>query len=165
MDVRAYATTMASYNRWVNGQIFAAATARTDEERRRPVGGAFGSLHATLEHLLVTDQLWLQRFARVPLTAHEGRGRFADFEVLRTERDATDTAIEVWASGVDEAFAGSPFTFTSLAYKRDYTMPGWAAVTHLFNHQTHHRGQAATLLRLLGHEAPLRADLPIIMAE
>jgi uncharacterized damage-inducible protein DinB len=72
MDVRTYATTMASYNRWVNGQIFAAATARTDEERRRPVGGAFGSLHATLEHLLVTDQLWLQRFARVPLTAHEG---------------------------------------------------------------------------------------------
>ncbi|HTV01712.1 MAG TPA: DinB family protein [Luteitalea sp.] len=165
MDVRVYATTMAGYNRWVNEQIFAAAASCADEDRRRAVGGAFGSLHATLEHLLVADQLWLQRFARVPLTAHEGRERLADFEVLRRERVSTDTAIDAWAAALTEDFAAAPFQFTSLAYQRDFTMPGWGAVTHLFNHQTHHRGQVTTLLRLLGCEAALSADLPVILAE
>ena len=34
-----------------------------------------------------------------------------------------------------------------------YRVPMWIAVTHFFNHQTHHRGQITTLLSQLGRDA------------
>jgi uncharacterized damage-inducible protein DinB len=38
-------------------------------------------------------------------------------------------------------------------------LPHWLLVTHLFNHQTHHRGQLTTLLSQLGYD-PGVTDLP-----
>jgi len=30
-------------------------------------------------------------------------------------------------------------------------VPNWALVGHVFNHQTHHRGQISTVLTQMGH--------------
>ena len=51
---------MAAYNRWANRRLYDAASALPDEEYRRPAGVYFGSLHGTLNHLLVVDRLWLR---------------------------------------------------------------------------------------------------------
>jgi uncharacterized damage-inducible protein DinB len=161
MNIREVASTMAAYNRWVNAQIYEAATALSEEERRRTLGGAFGSVHGTLSHLVVSDQVWLQRFRGQPLTwPAAGQDVHADFASLREARLLTDADLEAWAASIDPAFGDRAFSFRSIVYNRDRTVPGWSAVLHLFNHQTHHRGQVMTLLRQLGSTAPISADLP-----
>jgi uncharacterized damage-inducible protein DinB len=159
MNIREVAMAFAAYNRWVNEQIYDAAAALSDADRKREIGGAFGSVHGTLKHLVQADQLWLQRFRGQPLTAHR-QSYPDDFDELRALRLETDRDVDQWAASLDPELGERPFHFVSVAYNRDRTLPGWAAVVHLFNHQTHHRGQVMTLLRQLGCAPGLVADLP-----
>ena len=52
---------LADYNHWANRRIYAAALAMPEEPYRRSTGVFFGSLHGTLNHLLLTDRVWLKR--------------------------------------------------------------------------------------------------------
>ena len=161
MRLQDVAGTMSAYNRWVNTQIYVAAAALPDEARRRSLGGSFDSLHAVLTHLIVGDRVWLQRFRRQPLTVPApGQALFATFDELAAVRLEVDIDIDAFVATLDDGFGDRPFTFTSIAYKCDRTIPGWAAVMHFFNHQTHHRGQVVTMLRQLGSRAPIVLDLP-----
>lgn len=53
---------MARYNAWANARLYAEARAVSDESYRKDVGAFFRSLHGTLNHLLVTDRIWMRRF-------------------------------------------------------------------------------------------------------
>jgi uncharacterized damage-inducible protein DinB len=160
MDLRLYAVRMAAYNRWMNEKVCAAAAGLSDEERKRDLGAAFGSVHGTLNHLLLTDQAWLQRFRGQPVTMKSlDQELHSDFEELRAARAAMDAEIEAWAAQLEEGFGTSPFRFYSVAYGQELTHPGWVLIAHLFNHQAHHRGQLTTLLSQLGADAGV-TDLP-----
>jgi len=163
MDVKEFARGMAAYNRWVNEQLYDAAEAIGEEARRRASGGPFGSIHATLAHLVMADTVWMQRFAGEPLTGFDLPLPQGTFEALRAARVAADDRLERWAASLDETFVTQPYTFTSRAYQRDITMPGWVAVTHVFNHQTHHRGQVITMVRQAGYSGRLSADLAFMV--
>ena len=52
---------LAAYNHWANLQLYGAALQLPEQSYRRPVGVFFGSLHGTLNHLLLTDRIWLRR--------------------------------------------------------------------------------------------------------
>jgi uncharacterized damage-inducible protein DinB len=67
--------------------------------------------------------------------------------------------IEEWAEGLEELWLAADFTYTSRIDGRTRTFPAWLLVTHLFNHQTHHRGQLTTLLSQVGID-PGVTDLP-----
>ena len=153
MFLREMATTLAAYNRWVNRQIYAAAAPLSDADRRKPLGGSFGSVHGTLSHLIVADRLWLNRFRGEPLSA-PAADPFPEFADLQAARTATDDDIDRWVATLDESFGERPFYFRSIAYNRDRIIPGWSAVLHLFNHQTHHRGQVHCLLTRITDAAP-----------
>jgi uncharacterized damage-inducible protein DinB len=160
MNLRLYAATMAAYNRWMNEKVYAAAAKLSDEERKRDLGAAFGSIHGTLNHLLVADQAWLQRFRGQAVTMKSvDQELHSAFEELRAAREAMDAEIEAWAAQLDEEFGTRPFRFYSVAYEQELTRPGWVLVAHVFNHQTHHRGQLTTLLEQLGADAGV-TDLP-----
>ena len=79
---------MARYNRWMNEKLYALAAELSDEERKRPMGAFFGSLHGTFNHLLVTDRVWLARFGAGPLPAVKS---FADDLISRLRRPAPRT--------------------------------------------------------------------------
>lgn len=55
---------LAAYNQWANSRLYAAALDLSEQAYRQPVGVFFGSLHGTLNHLLLTDRLWLKRLNR-----------------------------------------------------------------------------------------------------
>jgi uncharacterized damage-inducible protein DinB len=162
--------TMARYNAWMNRKLYDAAATLSDEDRRRDLGAFFHSLHGTLSHLMLTDRAWLVRFTgdgsllrSLDGTVPTFSGRldqelYADFDTLRAEREKTDADIVRWAKGLtDEALDGS-VAYYSVAHARHYEHPLWWAVSHFFNHQTHHRGQVTTLLTQLGAE-PGTTDL------
>src|SRR5690606_1980841 len=54
---------LARYNSWMNRKLFELAWDLDDSERRRDLNAFFKSIHGTLNHLIVTDTIWLRRFA------------------------------------------------------------------------------------------------------
>ena len=153
MITPAYARTMAGYNREMNRRIYATA-GRLDEAERCADRGAFwGSIHATLSHLLWADQTWMSRFSgwERPLCTLAESGRMTEhFDVLQGVRDKADAAIIEWAEGVDAAWLEGDLSWYSGALQRDVTANRGLLAAHFFNHQTHHRGQIHAMLTAAG---------------
>ena len=142
---------MAQYSRWMNEKLYAHAATLTDAQRKADCGAFFKSLHNTLDHIVWADTIWLGRFTgRQPDLPVAGSVLYPDFDAQRARRAALDDEITAWAANVSEAFLITPLTWTSRVTHRTQTRAAGVAVTHFFNHQTHHRGQATTLLSQYG---------------
>lgn len=160
----AYVRRMARYNRWQNENLYGVADSLSDAERRRERGAWFGSIHKTLSHLLWADQVWMGRFADLPRPTGgipDSVSLYPDWEILKAERTGFDQKILDWADTVDDAWLAADQTYYSGATKRELTRPRWMLVTHMFNHQTHHRGQVHCMLTQAGGR-PSDTDLPFL---
>lgn len=159
----AYVRTMAHYNTWQNRNIYGAAAQLNDTQRKEDRGAFFGSIHATLNHLLWADQMWLMRFGAAPRpraeTITEGLTQFQDWDTLAAERTRFDAHIQSWADKLDPTALEGDLMWFSGSAGREMSTPKMLAVTHLFNHQTHHRGQVHALLTGFGIK-PGVTDLP-----
>lgn len=158
--------TMARYNAWMNGNIYGCAEGLADSARKENRAAFFGSIHGTLNHILLADLIWLQRFASATWgapaleslsfgPAHSITGldmeAYSDFDQLRSERAVIDAAILKWVeSDLTEAILKEDITYQNILRKREQTRSMATCVSHFFNHQTHHRGQVTTLLSQLG---------------
>jgi uncharacterized damage-inducible protein DinB len=149
-----YVREMAHYNRWQNENLYGAADALGDAERKEPRGAWFGSIHATLNHLLWGDQIWMSRLAGTPKpkvsSIPESVGMFESWDDLKRERAAFDAVIVGWAQGLEPSSLAGDLTWFSGAAGREITKPRCLLVMQLFNHQTHHRGQVHCLLTQAG---------------
>jgi uncharacterized damage-inducible protein DinB len=158
-----YVQTMARYNTWQNENIFKSAAHLSDADRKAERGAFFGSIHATLNHVLWADQMWLWRFDAnerpAAKTITDGLAQFEDWDALRAQRSAFDAGIETWARGVSERDLSGDLAWLSGGTGQTMTTPRWVAITHVFNHQTHHRGQVHALLTGFGVKPGL-TDLP-----
>jgi len=105
-----YVQCMARYNRWQNENLYGAADTLSDAERRRDRGAFFGSIHATLNHLLWADRIWMSRLAGTPQPdggIPESVALHSDWDELKRERKAFDAVVIDWA---DRSQASSPIT-------------------------------------------------------
>jgi uncharacterized damage-inducible protein DinB len=154
MDKARYVT-LAGYNRWANGLIYGAAAALADADYRADRGAFFRSVHGTLNHILVGDRIWLNRFTGegVPPAALDAI-LFDDFAALRSAREAEDERIVRWIGGLTPEALDGPFRYVRAADGKRYEQQLGPALDHFFNHQTHHRGQVHALLTGLTGEAP-----------
>jgi len=151
MITPAYAQTMARYNRWQNRSLYGAADRLPEVERKRARGAFFESIHGTLSHILFGDQIWMHRFTGtvpVPIAKSiaESTTAMPDWMELKAARAAFDEIIIGWADGLEQSDLEGDLTWYSGASGREVTKPRWLLVTHMFNHQTHHRGQVHCLL-------------------
>ena len=141
----------AAYNQWANTRLYDAAADLREEEIARDVGAFFGSMLGTLNHLLAVDRVWMKRFtgegdapSDIATLLHRA------LPGLRVAREAEDRRIVDWVNGMsDKALAGR-FSYTTLTDMRTVSQRVAPALSHLFNHQTHHRGQAHMVLTVLG---------------
>jgi uncharacterized damage-inducible protein DinB len=159
-----YVQRMARYNRWQNESLYGVADTLSDAERKRPRGAFFGSIHATLSHLLWGDRAWMSRFAGTPRPEGgipESVSLYPDWDVLKRERTAFDAVIIDWADCLEATWLTDDLTWYSHAAKAQLAKPKWLLVTHMFNHQTHHRGQVHCLLTQAGGK-PGDTDLPLM---
>lgn len=137
---------LAKYNRLANEQLYNACARLTDDERKLGRPAFFGSIHGTLNHILLADRLWLARFAGEEVdTPPLNTILYDGFSDLRRAREAEDTRIEAFARSMDEAFLRRTIRYRN-HQGRLYVDPVPLLVTHFFNHQTHHRGQVHDLL-------------------
>jgi uncharacterized damage-inducible protein DinB len=149
---------MAEYNQGMNRSVYDAAATLSADELSKNQGAYFDSVIHTLNHVLVGDTIWLQRFAGhkahcLSLDYVRGLERpaaldamlYADFSELREQREKMDAMIIAFVSALNDAELALPIQYTNtkgrvLSQRFGFTLQ------HFFNHQTHHRGQVSTLL-------------------
>ncbi len=151
MITPAHAQLMARYNRWQNQSLYGAAGRLPDVERKRSRGAFFESIHGTLSHLLFGDQMWMHRFTQsTPMprakSIAESVTAIADWNELKAERVALDETIIAWTDAMKSSDLEGDLGWYSAAMGCQVTKPRWELITHMFNHQTHHRGQVHCLL-------------------
>ena len=143
------------YNAWANARLYGAAAGLGPEQYRADRGAFFKSVHGTLNHLLATDRIWMQRFT--------GTGEAPDrldailfeaFDELRDAREAEDRRIVEFVDGLDDVRIAGTIKYRRVSTPEVFEQPLAPALAHWFNHQTHHRGQIHALLTGLVGQAP-----------
>lgn len=142
----AYFQRFARYNRWANRRLYDACAQLDDSEYRKPRRAFFGSIHGTLNHLLVGDRIWLGRIEG----KDSGLSRldailYDDFGALRAAREAEDERAIRMVDGIGDARLGEMLVYRTTRGEPQRT-PLDGVLGHLFNHQTHHRGQVHDML-------------------
>lgn len=150
---------LAAYNRWANARLYEAAFSLSEADYRRDVGAFFRSLNGTLNHLLVADRIWMKRLTgegehpdKLNAIIHDDRRALA---LARADED--DRIIRFVASLDDTALAGVLKYATTSG--KPFEQSRADILSHFFNHQTHHRGQAHTILSICTGKEPPVLDL------
>lgn len=153
---------MADYNQWMNTKLYRLCDALSDADRKKNVKATFDSIHGLFNHLLFADRAWMKRFTgKAYLNKPLGEWIYDDYEVMKREHLAMGEEIIQWARGLDETWLAAPFRYESTVYKKVWVRPAWLFVSHLFNHQTHHRGQLTAVLWAMGIDFGV-TDLPLM---
>ncbi|OAN59539.1 DinB family protein [Magnetospirillum moscoviense] len=145
---------LARYNQWANGRLYAACGQLGQDELARERPSYFGSILATLNHILLADRVWMGRFEGQPAQGIVSLGQILhpDFSGLKEARDEFDRHIVAWCDGLSGDLA-RPLAYRTIAGVAAETPLNWS-LFHFFNHQTHHRGQVHGLLSHAGIEPP-----------
>jgi uncharacterized damage-inducible protein DinB len=168
---------MASYNEWMNAKLYEAAGKLSPQELASDRKAFFRSILGTLNHIVVADTAWLKRFAthpagygsldpvrRLPAPVSLDQIVFADFGALCAHRKMLDEVIRRWVEELAEADLPHVLHYANMkgitAQRRFSSL-----VMHFFNHQTHHRGQATTLLHQVGQDLGVTDLLALIPNE
>ena len=153
---------LAGYNAWANARIYEAVLLLDAEQQWRDVGLFFGSVGGTLNHILVADRVWMKRFT--------GEGEHPtrlnailqhDLAKLWQERQTEDARIIAYADSLTDQRLQQTFTYRKMTTPDMVTSKLWPDLLHVFNHHTHHRGQAHTGLSLITGKEPPSLDMRI----
>jgi len=158
---RQYCQTMAQYNQWQNNGLRELVGAMNEEDLRLDRGAFFGSIFATMNHVLWADMIWLNRFGATdppPVGADQHSEITSDKGEWDRMRVRMDGQIKDWAATLDAADLAGDLTWFSGLKQRNMTDPMALCVTHFFNHQTHHRGQIHAMMTAAGQK-PIDTDL------
>ncbi|WP_426341050.1 DinB family protein [Pseudoduganella sp. S-14] len=176
MSRTAHIALLARYNEWMNNKLYEAASGLPAEELTADRGAFFGSLLATLNHIAVADILWLKRIgghprfaaALAPVLALStpialDQPLFDSLPTLREQRAWLDRLILDWSAGLAEADLDAVISYRRVNGEANQRQLG-LLLLHFFNHQTHHRGQATTLLSQAGVDVGT-TDLLLLVPE
>jgi uncharacterized damage-inducible protein DinB len=101
----------------------------------------------TLNHILIGDTVWMARLEGI---GHPGVTRLdqtlhTDFAALQVARGAMDARFVAFAGDLTQQRLGEMLVYRNMAGEPMQTRVD-QVLAHVFNHQTHHRGQAHAML-------------------
>lgn len=141
---------LAEYNQWMNSKIYGVCSELSDEELRLDRGAFFGSMYLTLNHIAYGDLAFMSRFTGDPPQVPElGAELFPNFLELKSARFSLDIRLTDWVSGLENSWLDQVQTYKSKVDGKVRSVSRRFLIMHMFNHQTHHRGQVTTLLSQL----------------
>jgi uncharacterized damage-inducible protein DinB len=155
-SMKAHFQTLALYNLWANRRLYRAVAGLPAPAFHESRGAFFGSLCGTLNHILLADGIWLERITGIPLTPRPERLDqilFADLPGLTRARENEDQRLIAHIAGLTEERFQETIRYRAWNGAPSEQHLG-EILAHVFNHQTHHRGQAHTLISQFGAEAP-----------
>jgi uncharacterized damage-inducible protein DinB len=174
MQITEHLCLMAHYNEWMNTKIYETAAKLSAEELSNNRGAFFGSIIGTLNHIAVADTIWLKRFAsllqnhpELNFIREQSQPKslevmlFSTIEELYVYRKLLDSLLSELAKSLTADELNQTLSYTNTkgvpATKNLFSL-----FMHVFNHQTHHRGQVTTLLSQLGLDVGITDLVAII---
>ncbi len=176
MSYRVHLDLMARYNQVMNARLIAVLAPVHHADLIAPRGAFFGSVLATMNHLVVADLMWLNRMRpysygavlapldSLPKPTGLDDMLYPTLDGYRPVRTQLDGLLVDFITGLGDDDIASPLSYRN-SKGRAFTKPLGPVLSHVFNHQTHHRGQITTLLSQMGLDigvtdlAPLVADI------
>lgn len=158
MHLKEHVLRMAEYNQWMNEKVYTACKKLTPHQIIENRKAFFGSVLGTLNHLLVADIIWLKRIsmalnsysaleavAEIPMPASLDTILYADLNTLWSQRERLDWLFLSFTQAVTEEDLLQPINYKNMK-GLEFNRKPFNLLMHIFNHQTHHRGQITTLL-------------------
>ncbi|HEY9007240.1 MAG TPA: DinB family protein [Ohtaekwangia sp.] len=141
---------LVEYNVWANRKITTHLASLSADLLDKPLGGSFGSIKATLIHLLQADWLWVNRWKGIPLA-----------DIPAWPLNTLDDIVNPWAGIQEDMLALAPALdrepnkqIEFITRKGAHHVMSWPDIAmHVTNHGTYHRGQITHMIRTAGEEA------------
>ncbi len=160
-----YCRVMACYNAWQNRQLAEALDGQPLDLLTEERGAFFGSILGTLNHLSWGDMMWMSRFdpsVEAPdMGIKDSPGLHPTLGAWSAQRYHLDGKIRHWANALRAMDLVGDLVWQSVLLGREMRTPMGASVAHMFNHQTHHRGQVHAMMTAAGLAAPV-SDLMLM---
>ncbi len=141
------------YTVWANHRVLRVVATLSVADFKRDLGSSHGGIRGTLTHALSAEWLWLERWKGVSPRQMMDEGEFPDVVALRDRWAAIDEHRASWFKSLRAREIAGPVRYRNLE-GREFEARLWQLVQHVANHSTYHRGQVATLLRLLKAKPP-----------
>ncbi len=136
----------AGYNAWANGRLYEACGMLPEPEYMADRPAFFRSIHGTLNHILLGDRAWIGRLEGVASGIKSlDQILCEDFAALRRAREQEDRRIVAYVDGLTADRLAQDVHYAAVGGEQ-FVTPVGQILAHVFNHQTHHRGQVHDLL-------------------
>jgi len=161
MDTRSWAREMALYSKWQNQALYGHCDALGEEVRRQDRGMFFGSVHATLDHILMVDEALSGYFVHgnAPTAFDPNRRLHEEWSALKAARDAFDADLLAMIDARPPGWLDESIGYSRAGWEHGVQVPRMAFAMQMFNHATHHRSQVTAELHKLGIDYGI-TDLP-----
>jgi uncharacterized damage-inducible protein DinB len=148
MSSKEWALEMALYNKWQNETLYGICDSLSDDVRKSERGLFFGSIHRTLDHILMVDRvLWDFTLSGTPPHAWDPNAKITDdYTMLRHERSAFDATLLEELRAHPETWLDEAVAYQHPRLGRERSHPRQFMLMQLFNHGTHHRSQVTSAL-------------------
>lgn len=147
--------TLAQYNRWSGERLLGACGALPEDEYMKARPAAYGSMHGTLNHILLADHLWLDRLEGRPDPAVPDPATILhqDLEGLREGRHEADRRITHYIDSLTPDRLEHEVVYRT-RFADTFSTKVVLILTHMFHHADHHRGQVHDMLSQVPVEPP-----------
>lgn len=150
----------ARYNAWINQSLLEASLSLSPTQQSQDQHVFFKSITGSWNHIMVGDLLWLNRLAMIFPILDDSMDRwpkpnalnqilYSQLEDLAQPRQQLDELIIQWCDFLRESDCEDRLQYHN-SQDDLQVKPLPDVMQHLFNHQTHHRGQITALLSQLG---------------
>lgn len=153
MQLKQYLEPLYDYNFWADHRYFAVAEALTDEQLHRMQGHSWGSIQAMFIHMLSSEWVWFQRWHGTSPKGHLDQADFPTLAVVKERWTSQEAELRAYINSQTEESLQSVITYTNFR-SETFRVPLWQMLTHLANHETHHRGELAAMFALMDVSHP-----------
>jgi uncharacterized damage-inducible protein DinB len=143
-----------AYDRWAEGRMLDACRLVPPERYGDEPAPGWSSVRSSVAHIIGATELWSRRFLGQPVSGFIPESELATPDAAALQSEANHETFDRLIASLTPDQLAAPLTWTNLRGQTNVA-PLWAALRHVVNHATYHRGQVASKLKLLGVEPPV----------
>ena len=153
MQIKDYLRQAYDYMYWATGRYFAVAEGLTTDQLHQMHGQSWGDVHATLVHMMSSEWVWMQRWHGLSPKGHLDKAEYPTLAALKKRWSEIEAVMRAFIDKQTEESLQSALTYTNFRGET-FKLPLWQMLAHIVNHETHHRGELASMYALMSVDHP-----------
>lgn len=152
MNLKQYLQELYDYNYWANKRYVNVAETLTDEQLFHKHGHSWESVQAILVHMMSSERMWRLRWLGEPTTTLDVKD-FPNVESIKTYWIDVEKNMRNFIAEQTQESLLKDSSYTN-PKGETFTLPLWQMLLQPPNHNTHHRGELASMFALLNIPHP-----------